>query len=496
MSRGGRGLSSGRLLVALPWLMWLFTLALSVSTVAMALLIPHDIARRLRDPAFAPGLQDGLFPLEAMAFATVGALIVTRRHNLVGWLMCVTGITYVVSDAWAAVYLTYSGFVHPLPATDWVAWLNAWVWIPDFGLLLIGFPLLFPDGHPLTARWRRLGWVAIAYLGIVAAVAALAPYATADASMGLGHFPLPLMLSPLDRLRPLLQGPAFLPMAALAVAAAGSVVLRYRRAAGDERHQIKWVVGAFALVALGILLSLLDLALMLPLPQEIVSPQITLLALPISVGVAVFKYRLYDIDVVINRTLVYGALAAFISAVYVGIVVGIGTLIGAGGKPNLALSILATAVVAIAFQPVRERVQRVANRLVYGKRATPYEVLSEFSSRVAESYAGEEVLPRMAQVLAAGTGAEGAVVWLRSGGGLRAAAGWPEAGDADQTAVALLGDDLPALPGATRAVAVRHQGELLGALSVRKRSGELLTPIEEKLLDDLAHQAGLVLRNV
>src|SRR5205807_5139760 len=121
----------------------------------------------------------------------------------------------------------------------------------------------------------------------------------------------------------------------------------------------------------------------------------------------------------------YGSLAAFITAVYVGIVVGVGTLVGAGGKPNLVLSIVATAIVAVAFQPVRERLQKVANRLVYGKRATPYEVLSEFSERVAETYAADEALPRMARVLAEGTGAERAEVWLRSGGTIRPAAAWP-----------------------------------------------------------------------
>ena len=130
------------------------------------------------------------------------------------------------------------------------------------------------------------------------------------------------------------------------------------------------------------------------------------------------KYRLYDIDVVISRTLVYGSLAVFITAVYVGIAVGIGALVGGGGKPNLGLSILATAIVAVGFQPVRERVQRVANRLVYGTRATPYEVLAQFSERVAESYAADDVMPRMARVLAEGTGAQRADVWLRSAGAL------------------------------------------------------------------------------
>src|SRR5205823_7059497 len=115
--------------------------------------------------------------------------------------------------------------------------------------------------------------------------------------------------------------------------------------------------------------------------------------LPVAVGIAIFRYRLYEIDVVINKTVVYATLAGFITAVYVAIVVGIGAAIGQGSQPNLGLSILATAVVALAFQPVRQRVQRLANRLVYGKRATPYEVLSEFSSRVATAAAAEEQLP-------------------------------------------------------------------------------------------------------
>jgi len=187
----------------------------------------------------------------------------------------------------------------------------------------------------------------------------------------------------------------------------------------------------------------------------------------------VLKYRLYDIDVVISRTLVYGSLAALITAVYVGIVVGVGTLIGSGGQPNLALSIVATAIVAVAFQPVRERLQKIANRLVYGKRATPYEVLSEFSERVAESYAANDVLPRMARVLAEGTGAVRADVWLRAGQLLRPAASWPEGPLAAEPAL-IGGDSVPGMPEADRVVEVRHQGELLGALSVTKRAGESL----------------------
>src|SRR2546428_952470 len=165
-------------------------------------------------------------------------------------------------------------------------------------------------------------------------------------------------------------------------------------------------------------------------------------------------------------------------------VVGIGTLIGSRGQPNLGLSIAATAVVAVAFQPVRERIERVANRLVYGQRATPYEVLAQFSHRVAGAYANEEVLPRLARVLCEGTGAASASVWMQGDGRQEAAATWP----AEAQAVAP--------ERADRAATVRHQGEELGTLAVKKRPGEPVTPVEEKLLADLAAQAGQVLRNV
>jgi signal transduction histidine kinase len=292
-------------------------------------------------------------------------------------------------------------------------------------------------------------------------------------------------------------GVALLGLAAMLVAASAPLV-RMRRARGDERQQLKWIAYAVLLTAafygaLG-LISIPASSLGY-LPADAVISFGFGIALPVAAGVAIFKYRLYEIDVVISRTLVYGSLAVFITAVYVGIAVGIGAAIGGGGKPNLGLSILATAIVAVGFQPVRERLQRVANRLVYGRRATPYEVLSQFSGRVAESYAVDDVMPRMARVLADGTGAQRADVWLRSGDTVRVAASWP-VDAAPRTPVEMIDGSIPAEPGGDRMVPVRHASELLGALSVTKRAGEQLTPMEEKLLDDLAHQAGLVLRNV
>jgi len=208
--------------------------------------------------------------------------------------------------------------------------------------------------------------------------------------------------------------------------------------------------------------------------------------IPIAIGVAILKYQLYDIDLVLRKTLVFGVLAVFITLVYVAIVVGVGTAVGSSGNP--VLSGIAAAIVALAFQPVRRWGQRLANRLVYGQRATPYEVLSEFSNRLGEAYDPEDVLPRMARILADGTGAKRADVWLHVDRKLRVAARWPVT---DEPA-----DELPAESSPPGLVPVRHRDELLGALSVQKAPGESLTANESKLVDDLAAQAGLVLRNV
>jgi signal transduction histidine kinase len=151
-------------------------------------------------------------------------------------------------------------------------------------------------------------------------------------------------------------------------------------------------------------------------------------------------------------------------------------------------------VVAVAFQPVRERVQRLANRLVYGRRATPYEVLADFAGRMAGTYAVEDLLPRMARILAEGTGAARADVWLRSGDIFHDGAVWPP-GVPPQPPAHATQAGVPAYP-ADRILPVRHQGEVLGALSVSKRPGESLTPTEGRLLADLAAQVGLVLKNV
>jgi signal transduction histidine kinase len=277
------------------------------------------------------------------------------------------------------------------------------------------------------------------------------------------------------------------------VAAAASLVVRFRQAGREQRQQLKWFMYSSLFFAALLLPSSLYYESLENFPVLAALTFFGALAIPVSAGLAILKYRLYDIDIVINKTLVYGALAAFITVVYLAIVLGVGALVGSRG--NIALSILATAVIALAFQPARERARHLANRLVYGRRAAPYEVLSEFSERVAGTYASQEVLSRMARILGEATGATRTEVWLAVGKDLRPEASWPSWEGELPRPLPFVGAQLPGFHEADRSVPVIHEGELLGALILRKRSGEQLSPVEEKLLSDLARQASLVLRN-
>jgi signal transduction histidine kinase len=433
---------------------------------------------------------------DAIIVGALGTLIASRRAaNPIGWLLLAIAFGNAINVL--ADFTAMRGLLAGAAPTGWVEW-PAWIFNQTGGIgafLLVFLIFFFPNGKLPGPRWRWVAWATLIASLVLVFGGMIAP-ATTQLSPRLPNIANPVVVPSLSGLT---GGPIFaIGPFVLVLVALSAVVVRFRSSRDVERSQLRW----FAYVAIG---SLVVVVAGYPvgtanssLGGAIAGLGFSLglgLAIPVAIGLAVMRYGLYDIDVFISRTLVYGSLAVFITAVYVGIAVGVGTLVGSGGKPNLALSILATAIVAIGFQPVRERVQKVANRLVYGKRATPYEVLSEFSGRVAETYAADEVLPRMARVLQEGTGAEAATVWLRGQAELRPAATFPEA-LARHDAVAMRNGTLPDVPDATRLVEVRHQGELLGALSVSKRRGETLTPIEEKLVDDLAHQAGLVLKNV
>jgi signal transduction histidine kinase len=441
-----------------------------------------------------------------VAFVLVGTFIVMRQpRNTIGWLLIaiplMAEVAFIMGD-----YSTYGLVTRPgaLPGARWAAWFDRWDIVPMFASFIPLF-LLFPDGRIPSRRWRPVLWLAVAAPTIATVTFALTPGRMTGAFSDLEKVNVvnPLGLDAVGGLIRDLTGIAGFASLVAAFLAGASLVVRFRSRHGDERQQVMWL--AFVGVAF---LSAFVLTLVVSglFPEESDASNlvgnlgfgtmvfILAVGIPAACAIAILKYRLYDLDVVVNKTLVYAALAAFITAVYVGIVVGIGQAIGS--KRNLGLSILATAVVAVGFQPVRDRVQYLANRLVYGKRATPYEVLSEFSERMSGSYATEDLLPRMARILGEGTGAATAAVWLRIGAELKAEATWPAEGTTAAPSVAISDGELPSIEGVDRALPVRHQGELLGALSVTKSRGDPLRPAEEKLMEDLASGAGLVLRNV
>src|SRR3954466_10001910 len=291
---------------------------------------------------------------------------------------------------------------------------------------------------------------------------------------------------------------------------AAALVVRFRRSSGRERLQLKWLASAAAMVATCYGVAMLGTAIAngnwdandpawLRILEDIALFSFALI--PLSIGVAILRHGLYDIDLVINKTLVFGLLAAFITVVYVGIVVGVGRLAGRGDRPNIVLSIAATTLVAVAFQPVREGVERFANRLVYGRRATPYEVLSDFADRVGGAYDAGALLPQMARTVADGLDASRVEVWLTTDSGMVRDATWPSADSENVTDSDAAGHGAGTVHTASdivadRVVEVRHFGDLLGALAVTKPLGDSFRPAEVKILDDVAAQAGLVLRNV
>ena len=428
-----------------------------------------------------------------LAFATVGALVASRvPGNPIGWLLLGSALAYTLAASATGL---------PAPRASAPAWYTADADLAGQPLytagLALGFLtlLLFPTGSLPSRRWRWVGW-------LIGAGWLLFTIGQTFGPARLPDFPAPnpaAVGGSAGRVLGVLQAGQVLAIAG-GVLACISLIVRFRRSESVVRKQIEWLAYAAGVVVAGIVLSVL---LQLRPPTETLNNyangivSLALASIPVAMGVAILTRRLYDIDVIVNKTVVYLSLAAFITAVYIALVVGIGQAVGQQGRAGFGLSVLATAVVAVAFQPVRERVQRLANRLVYGKRATPYEALSTFADQLGATMPAEELLPHLAQVLAGATGAARTQVWLCAGDRLRLEAAYPADGPARPPAqpIALPPRGLPDFPGATTAFEVSHGGERLGALTLAKRPGEALTPVERRLAAQLAAQAGLVLHN-
>ncbi|MFI7041331.1 histidine kinase [Microbispora rosea] len=412
--------------------------------------------------------------LIAASWTAVGLYVVRMRpRHREGWLFVATGVVHAVMF-FGRQYGLHEG---PLPAASWLGWLGVWplpLAIAGFGWMLMAFP----DGRLLSRRWLGAAWAMAAVAGAMATASALWPVEYDRTGLVAPHpFDVPGAAAA-ARVWEYAQF-SYLLFQALGTVA---IVVRLRRADGDEARRMRWLV--FAVV-----MDILILAAGLVIFGSPVPGLLGLPLVPVAAAFGILRHRLYDIDPVINKTIVVGSMLLLVTAGYVALVVGVGGLVPVEERWR---SLLATAVVAVAFEPLRRRAQRLADRLVYGPRATPYEALSRLSAQLTA--APEELLDGIAATVASALGAREVVVWVGDEACMAPRAGWPQlVGRTDPVPLSDLHHGLHHGGPRWHVRPIVDQGTARGAIAVRKPPGEPLTAAEERLLTDLVAQTGLVI---
>jgi signal transduction histidine kinase len=500
----------------LAWSLWALCVMLIASSLLLDILTPDFLVPPER-PSLILAVSTALLSL---ACPTVGAVVVSRLPaNPTGWIFCGIGVLYGVRR-FAVAYADHALLYRPwLPGGEFAAWISTWL---DFsGLVALGvfLVLLFPNGRLPSRRWQVVAWVAVFGAAMIGLGEALRfgplpgyyyvrnPLGVADATGGW----LPAYW--------LLEASGFVGGVLLSVsclAAIVSMILRLRRARRDERQQIMWFACAAFPAIVGAAVILVDRTIeefslltmeravhpalqmaanfelfvredrtLSPLTELRLETTFELLAalvlfiVPVFTGVAILRHRLYDIDVVINRTLVYGTLTAAVVTFYVLLVAVFGALLRIGTEGNLAISLLATGLVAVLFHPLRERLQRGVNRLMYGERQDPYAALSRLGRRLEATLEPGVVLPTIVETVAGALKIPYAAIALKEGDGFTTAAtyGSPE--------------------GEPTVLPLVRQDEMVGRLILSPRTpNEPFSPDDRRLLEDLARQAGAAVHAV
>ncbi len=423
----------------------------------------------------------GYWAILAIGSAGAGLLLALKRPtNPIGWLFLGGAVLWALvqlGDAYAtwAVAGSASGSI----VARMAAMSLEWIWIPAQASLAIVFTL-FPDGRFLSGRWRA--WTVSASAGV--AVATLTSALT-DRPTVYEDVVNPLRVPGMSRIGSIMLAA----LALLLLIGMANLVVRFHRSRGDERQQIKWLVPSTVAIAAAYLIYVVGFAIPETEPSGVfirATEAVLLLALatiPLAIAVAVLKYRLYEIDLVLKKTVIFAFLMALLLAAggLLLLLVAVGVIPSLADSPTLLL--LAGIGFGLLAIPLYRIATRIADRVVYAGRESPYQVLSAFSAQIGDAYSNDDVLQRMAGVLHEGTRAEVATVWLTVGGKLVPAACWPPGAWTSSTPP----DD---------AIDVIHQGESLGALSVLMPANDPLDAGRTTLVRDLAAQAGPVLRNV
>jgi signal transduction histidine kinase len=414
------------------------------------------------------------------AFAILGSLIfVYRPHNRIGWLCLALGFCLPSNNA-VDLYIQcgLTGTI-AAPGIAYAAWfLYSY---GTFAILPLVFlmPMVYPTGRFLSPRWRWLAIASLIVFAMIGTALGLIPdfsrsngmdrYAVAN-PFGLLHLPawwFSLFYTMFN------LGFVFLNLVAIA-----AMVVRFRRSVGDERQQMKWLA-YFLTMAIGVQMLFFNIPGTFFYPQILESVWFDLilwvifLGFPLVIGIAIFKYRLYAIDVVINRTLVYGGLTLVVVLIYTLTVGGLGLLFQTAG--NFIISLIATALIAVAFQPARDRLQRGVNRFMFGQRDDPYAVLSHLSQQLQTTAVPTETLTSIVETIAATLKLPYAAIELLE--------------QEEQIGRASVGEPV----SETVELPLRYQKETVGRLLVSPRaSGEKFTAKEQQLLADIAAQTGPV----
>jgi hypothetical protein len=385
-----------------PWVALVVVVFLLAGMAVLALLGPGDPSFR-RQPAAFVG-----FICAYGAFGLVGALIIWQRPgNGLGWILTAIGML----AAWGASADTYVDSAYA--ATRGVdllymtsVWISLWYWFPLLGLTLIFTPLLFPDGGPPSSRWRFVVWSAALALALVTFLAAFRenielPGVSMDNPLGIPGIEDPEK----SRLGSVLFGFFIL----LVILALASVVVRYLRSGGVQRQQIKWLMLATALSTLIMLfedITGIDFNTEVPFALSIG-------LFPLAIAVAIFRYRLYDIDVIINRALVYGSLTATLVLVYFGGVVGLQRLLSPLlGESNQLAVVASTLAIAALFNPARRRIQSIIDRRFYRRKYDARRTLEAFSARLRDETDFEQLNAELLAVVRETMQPEHVTFWL------------------------------------------------------------------------------------
>jgi hypothetical protein len=313
------------------------------------------------------------------AFMVVGALIVAHRPgNAIGWIFSASALLAFTAQL-ASEYTTYAYVTRPgsLPGAILAAWYASWSWFLVLALALVFTPLLFPTGRLLSPRWRPAAWLA----GV--ATAALTVLGALRANLDLGGDQVianPIGIAAVENPENSTVGAAlFILLVLLMAVAFVSLVIRFRRSRGEERQQLKWFTYAGALLPLALLGELL------PAPVGSFVFAVVIVFLPVAAGIAILRYRLYDIDRLINRTLVYGLLTALLAGVYGGAVLVLGQAFGGVGRDPPSWAVAgATLAVAALFQPARRRIQAVVDRRFNRRKYDVTKTVEAFSTRLRD----------------------------------------------------------------------------------------------------------------